>query len=170
VAGASLSIIALYLMTLARLRYEAGVRILPEVGRGTFQQYFLNTATTVFPVGMLCGLATSVLSMLFLPGRRFRVFGRFVIHDYELVTFLLATLLFVLMARGSGRRLVIVMFAVGYSLGAAAIVQLMESRSNNPVFTFAGTTVSVVMAALLVSSRPLMRLIQSFERTISTRS
>jgi len=167
IIGAALAILTLYLVTLARLRYEAGVRILPEIQGNSLKHSLVATGTTVFPVGMVCGLSISVLNVVFLPGRFERPFNRLVFHDYELVTFLIGVLLFLFMARRAKRKLVIFMYALGYSLGAAAIVQLMEPRTNNPAYTFTGTALFTVAASLIVSSGPVMHIVNSFEQTIS---
>ena len=169
VVGATLVILLLYLVTLARLRYEAGDRILPQLPGQGQKALLLNTVITVFPVGMVSGILLAVLSILFLPGRRLQLpFFRF--SDYELVAFLVGTVLLFLLTRRNPRRSLAITFALGYALGLAATVLLLVPEFNVPTYTFFGATISMLAAALVLWSNPFISLTRSFVETITSSS
>jgi hypothetical protein len=169
IAGAMVVILLLYVLTLARLRYESGERILPQLPGQGQKALFLNTVITVFPVGMAGGILLGILSILFLPGRRLRLpFPRsFALSDYELVAFLVGTVLLFLLMRRNPRKSLAITFSLGYALGSAATVLLLVPEVNLPVPTFLGTIISMLAAALVLSSNPFIRLTRDFVETIS---
>lgn len=165
--GATVVILLLYVLTLARLRYEAGDRILPPLLAQGQKAFLLNTVITVFPVGMVAGILVAVLSVLFLPGRPLYLpFVRF--WDYELVAFLVGTVLLFVLTRRNSRKALVMTFAAGYALGLAATVLLLNPQLNIPAYTFPGATVAMLAAALAVSSKLFIRLTHGFENAIAS--
>ena len=53
IVGSTVVILLLYLLTLARLRYESGDKVFPLSTAQGQRAFLLNTVITVFPVGMV---------------------------------------------------------------------------------------------------------------------
>lgn len=169
VGGAVVVILLLYLLTLARLQYEAGDRLVPELSSHGLKALVLNTVMTVFPVGIVVGILFTALSTLLLPGRP--LVPSFVVNimlfDYEVVAFMVGALLLVLLARRSPNRLLVITFAFGYAFSSAATVLVLQPYFNSATRTFLCTALSMGLVAVVVSSRPFIRVIHSFEQAIS---
>jgi hypothetical protein len=165
-AGAIVVILLLYLLTLARLRYEAGERFLPEMPAQ--RSLLLNTVITVFPIGMVGGILAGVLAILFLPGKGFHIpiWGN--CWDYELGAWLTGCLLIFLLMRRNAKKLLALTFSAGYALGLSAAILLLESGTNNPAYTFSGVMLAMLAAALVLSFKPLVQFARNFEKAITS--
>jgi len=116
-------------------------------------------------VGIVCGIVLALLSVTFFYGRGQLVLG-IVWYDYELVSFLIGAVCVLFMARRNPSRMLVTAFALDYGLGTAAIVLMLRPDSNSPAYTFTGTTISMVLVGLLVSSRRFRELVKGFEDAV----
>jgi hypothetical protein len=168
VIGAAATIILLYVVTLARLRFETGERILPDtIGIGLARR-FQHAVITVFPGGIVIGIVLGSLFVLGLAGRMYSLGGRFLVHDYELVAFLAGAVLLFIIGKHSVARPPLLAFAAGYGLGIAAMVELLSPRGNSPLMTFVSTPLATLSVSIIISSGWFKRLIKSFENEFNS--
>jgi hypothetical protein len=161
--GAMATLILLYLITLARLRFEAGEKLIPGAGTGTANRF--QHALVMFPAGIVGGILVGTLVVLALPGRPVWLVPN-VMFDYELVAFVAGALFLGFIVRRNPARSPLMAFGFGYGLGIAAIEEVLRPVFNKPIPTFAWTSVASLIAGLIISSEWFRRAMKGFEDAI----